>query len=229
MDIYYRDDYHTVNTEYARKLLDSNLSTGSSIQASYSSDITTYYYSDVYICHRDGSKTLLASGVAQTDRVSNGSGYQTGYWTPPLTSLDIYDAIYIREYAKIYNTQYHEFITQPLLCTELNNIQWTFTRYTAKGGSDPLWWARTYYSNSTSYNTRITGISVDTGLTDINLKYYKSGTKKIAATTVLDDMQLRIRKGSTTYGLPLVETTDTRSTGHRIYDGSNTKTLVEYT
>ncbi len=65
---------------------------------------------------------------------------------------------------------------------------------------------------------------------DIGIRYRSgSTTYKIAAEELLATHKLRIRKGSTTYGIPLVATGDANASPIRIYDGSATYALAKYT
>ena len=52
-----------------------------------------------------------------------------------------------------------------------------------------------------------------------------AGTVNIGTQTLLSTHKLRIRKGATTYGIPLLATTDPDASGVRIYDGTNVKAL----
>ena len=54
---------------------------------------------------------------------------------------------------------------------------------------------------------------------DIGLRYYKGGVKKIGVDTLTASHKLRVRKGSTTYGIPLLTTADTMASAIRIYSG----------
>ena len=54
---------------------------------------------------------------------------------------------------------------------------------------------------------------------DIGLKYYKGGVKKIGVESLSASHKLRVRKGSTTYGIPLLTTADIMASGIRIYSG----------
>ena len=54
---------------------------------------------------------------------------------------------------------------------------------------------------------------------DIGLKYYKGGVEKIGVETLTASHKLRVKKGSTTYGIPLLTTADTMASAIRIYSG----------
>lgn len=69
-----------------------------------------------------------------------------------------------------------------------------------------------------------------TSYSDSGLRIRKSAsTESIGMETLSSSHKLRFRKGSTTYGIPLVATTDPYATGIRIYDGSAVKALVKKT
>jgi hypothetical protein len=53
------------------------------------------------------------------------------------------------------------------------------------------------------------------------------GTITIAAETLTATHKLRIRKGSTTYGIPLLATTDEYASPVRIYDGATVKSIAK--
>ena len=61
---------------------------------------------------------------------------------------------------------------------------------------------------------------------DIGIRLYDGSDNIEIGTEALSGHKLRIRKGSTTYGIPLVATTSNYATGIRIYDGSDEKALV---
>lgn len=60
---------------------------------------------------------------------------------------------------------------------------------------------------------------------DIGLRFYDNGSVQQIGTETLNNHKLRIRKGSTTYGIPLVATNDVNASTIRIYDGSAVKSL----
>ena len=61
---------------------------------------------------------------------------------------------------------------------------------------------------------------------DIGIRFYKgAAVYKIGVEPLLSTHKLRIRKGSTTYGIPLLATTDALASPIRIYDGSAVKSL----
>jgi len=61
--------------------------------------------------------------------------------------------------------------------------------------------------------------------TDIGLRYYKGGVIAIGVEALGASHKLRIRKGDTTYGIPLLETTDPNASPIRIYSGAALKAL----
>jgi hypothetical protein len=68
------------------------------------------------------------------------------------------------------------------------------------------------------------------GYEDIGIRYRSGSTTYIiAGEELLSTHKLRIRKGSTTYGIPLVATNDASASPIRIYDGSAVKALAKYT
>ena len=72
-------------------------------------------------------------------------------------------------------------------------------------------------------------IKIATGLyvpyIDIGLRVRKLGSTINIGAKTLDGHKLRIRKGATTYGIPLVATNDPTASPIRIYDGANVKSL----
>ena len=65
---------------------------------------------------------------------------------------------------------------------------------------------------------------------DIGLRIRTStATIKIGVLDLEATHKLRIRKGNTTYGIPLLATTDAEASGLRIYDGSAVKALPKVT
>ena len=60
---------------------------------------------------------------------------------------------------------------------------------------------------------------------DIGLRVRTSGGTIKIGTLALDGHALRVRKGGTTYGIPLLATSDDSASGLRIYDGSAVKAL----
>jgi hypothetical protein len=65
-----------------------------------------------------------------------------------------------------------------------------------------------------------------TPYTDIGLRF-RTGTATIKiGVQALDGHKLRIRKGATTYGIPLVATSDPNASKIRFRDGATTKALV---
>lgn len=64
-----------------------------------------------------------------------------------------------------------------------------------------------------------------TAITDIGIRIKTSTGTDIIPAQTLGTHKLRIRKGATTYGIPLVATTHPYASGLRIYDGSTTKAL----
>ena len=94
---------------------------------------TTYFNSDVYIRHSDGSEDLLASGIAQTTRdAPSSSGYQNATWVCPETVLASGDAIRVWNWIKIHIEEgAYSWITEPLMHGTLESSTWTFRRYTA--------------------------------------------------------------------------------------------------
>ena len=65
--------------------------------------------------------------------------------------------------------------------------------------------------------------------TDIGLRIKGSSTVTIGGETLDSSHKLRFRKGTTTYGIPLLATTDLDASGLRIYDGSAVKALPKKT
>lgn len=80
-----------------------------------------------------------------------------------------------------------------------------------------------FYENSTySITLSVTYVAY----TDIGLRIRTStATIKIGVQTLDATHKLRIRKGDTTYGIPLLALDDPSASGLRIYDGANVKAL----
>lgn len=81
-----------------------------------------------------------------------------------------------------------------------------------------------YYTENATYKPYLL---IQTGISDIGIRVRTAGgTIKIGAEP-LDGHKLRIRKGDTTYGIPLLATNDANASPVRIYDGANVKSLPE--
>ena len=64
---------------------------------------------------------------------------------------------------------------------------------------------------------------------DIGLRVRAGASTLKIGTQALDGHALRIKKGGTTYGIPLIATSDASACGIRIYDGANVKSVPEVT
>jgi hypothetical protein len=60
---------------------------------------------------------------------------------------------------------------------------------------------------------------------DIGLRFYDDNTVKKIGVQTLGTHKLRVRKGTTTYGIPLAATTDSKASTVRIYHGSLVRAL----
>lgn len=65
--------------------------------------------------------------------------------------------------------------------------------------------------------------------TDIGIRLKPAGSTLKIGTQTLAGHALRIRKGATTYGIPLIATNDGSACGFRIYDGSAVKSIPKVT
>ena len=235
---YHRSDTHTINGLDAYQLKTTNTAASSYFTSSALApgcQIATYK-SNVIRRQADGTETVLGSDVAETSRSKNGEGYQSATWNSPETSLNTSDAIKIVE--KHGTAEKGAFITEQLGATKLDAATWTFTRYTLynctiNDPNVPNWitTGRTYFGDS-SYNTRIEnfsytpavsyvdcGLRIRTGTLTLTIACEPAGTLTSA---------LRIRKGTTTYGIVLVATTDANASPIRINTSSGVKALRKY-
>ncbi len=241
--LYLRSDQHTINTITAYKLLITNSSSIGNIADSDSYGIpsanTSYHeISDVDIVHSDGSITAVGSGIrAQNTRTVAGTGEQNANWSCPETSMLVTDAIRIRVYTRMESTPSLSantyFITEQLGWTKLKATTWTFYKWTEFAAQliDPphdVWQFGTkiQFGNSAPNNSRITNIDFESYI-DVGLRIKSSGGIVTigAQTLVEDEHKLRIRKGGTTYGIPLITPGGADDSGIRIYDGSSVKAL----
>lgn len=145
------------------------------------------------------------------------------------------DAIRIVE--KIGRRTLGTFITPQLGWTKLKSEQWSFVRYTYINGAEVYYpqppphfvyrfIAKLIWGDS-SHATRISGVGyisyLDKG---VRIKT-SSGIIKIGLQELKASHKLRIRKDSTTYGIPLLDTNDNDASPVRIYDGRSIKALPE--
>ena len=228
---YMRNDTHTINSLLANKLgtTDTTGTSGSCSRPDDGGTITFDY--DVLIRHSGGTTTSLGTGVAQTSRVQgNGYGFQSATWVCPSTSMVSTDAIElimnIGASGAYAGNRY--FITSQLGWSKLEASTWTIKRYTYVtdvygfkfGGF--LWGGSSGDPLQDNTDCKITNISYTT-YTDIGIRV---GALKIG-TLAVGTNALRIRKGGTTYGIPLIATNDGSACGIRIYDGANVKSVPE--
>ena len=232
---YMRNDTHTINSLLANKLGTTD-TTGVSpyLHRPDNGGTITYDY-DVLIRHSNGTTTSVGTGVAQTSRVEgNGYGFQTATWACPSTSMVSTDAIElimnIGASGAYAGNRY--FITSQLGWSKLEASTWTIKRYTANidcygytGGSF-YWGGSSGDPLQDNTDCKITGISYTT-YSDIGLRVYDGSSVVKIGTQALDGHALRVRKGATTYGIPLIATNDGSACGIRIYDGSNVKSVPE--
>lgn len=175
--LYCRSDTQTVNTIFGYILSDTNSSSSDSFYAystrNTSSTIVSHGYTNanVAIIHADGSSTVLATAIAQTDRASSSnmdeSVVESVSWSCPDTTLVPTDALQITWHAETFmpdaaagNTD-RLFITVPLNWSKLNSATWTLYRYRRyrrlNTGNEREVWSYIYHGDST-YTTYITGI-----------------------------------------------------------------------
>ena len=232
LTLYHRSDTHTVNGLNAYKLEETNSASNGYFGIDIVGTITGYYKSDVKIRHSDGSETIIGSNVAQTSRSSNDEGYQSATWSCPQTQLNSGDALLIKECALLSSyTGERQFITKQLDYLGLASATWTFTRWTT-------WYNYLFMGNyrtkalirhgSSSYATRVSGVELQQYV-DIGLRIYDgSGTIQVACEpSGTLTSALRIRKGTTTYGIVLVDTTDSNASKIRIKTNSGIKAIAK--
>lgn len=233
---HFRGDQHTVNGLTAYKLLttqgddEQRLDLGPWLCGSpdpYGAN------SDVYIRHADGSEDLLGSAIAGTSLMNDPGGYANGTWNCPETSLVGTDAIKIVERVILYGVSGPAtWITEQLGWTKLNAATWTFRRMTFLGGTyipQPPYYI--FYAGirhgTSSYDTQLQDVDYISYL-DIGIRLKTgNGTIKIGALSDLTGHPLRIRKGDTTYAIPLVPINDPSASAIRGYDGNNVMALPE--
>ena len=229
---YHRSDQHTINGLSAYQLKTSNSSS-----VVYSDlgglfiDPVCYWRSDVYVRHSNGNEDLIGSDVAEVSRNGDGEGYQSNTWNCPETNLATTDALKIVEKIVIESESVtRSFITEQLGATKLEASTWTFIRYTYIVINESPYppemevEARLYHGDA-SHATRIEGIEW-ISYQDIGIRVQTdSGVIKIGVMDLESSHKLRIRKGNTTYGIPLLDVTDSNASPIRIYDGSNVKAL----
>ncbi len=230
---HFRGDQHTISGQLGYKLGTSQGDTIIHVALGpLLLGIATYSCnSDVYIRHVDGSETLLGSSIASTSLTTDPGGYLDGTWNCPETDLVTTDAIKIVERTILEGgTATETWITDQLGWTKLNATTWTFHRMTFLGvgyiPQPPHW----LFFAATTHGT----IAGDTQVQNIGYISYSdigirlkagNGTIKIGTLADLTGHSLRIRKGDTTYAIPLVETENPIASGIRIYDGSAIKAL----
>lgn len=223
--LYYRDD---------ETLSESQGSSSDTISTNESGYRWTHRF-DTYtvkIYHADTSTTQVGgTSVASMDRYINlgdNKGIQSDTWACPGASMVATDRIQIVDRVFCVQTggpTSKTFLSAQLGWTVLNASTWTFYKYTRsyQAGDPPYAW--TYYGNST-YDTRITNINY-TSYADIGLRIRAGASTIKVGTLAVGTNALRIRKGATTYGIPLIATNDGSACGFRIYDGSAVKSIPE--
>jgi len=236
--LYHRSDQHTINGLGAYNLNISNSASSTYMEGQFGGGGCAYahWYSDIYIRHSDESETKIGSNVALVVRENIGEGYQSANWNCPETSLNPTDAIKIVE--KVGNLDgsiifgNRVFITEQLGAIKLNAYTWNFNRYThfvdcVYAG----YWLTTtrLHHGGSSHATRVEGFSylayIDCGLRVYNETATQTISCEPAGTLT---SPLRIRKGDTTYGIVLVDTTDSSASKIRINTSSGVKALREY-
>ena len=227
---YLRNDQHTINGLAAYKLTDTK-SSGTAVEGFL--ETGTIHNCDVLIRHLDNSETSLGTEVGETTRINTSYGYLTGTWVCPATNLATTDAIKIVSRIKGggYAVTYTH-VTAQLGMTKILSTTWSFYRWSlynipymtfgviAAGG---LWVDDARYDAS---DTAISNVSLQ-AYTDIGLRI-KAGAEVVTIGALDLDAgthKLRVRKGGTTYGIPLITPGGADDSGVRIYDGSNVKTV----
>lgn len=233
---YFRGDQHTVNGVTGYKLTTSNSSSGSNFDAGELAPGCGggSYDFDIIRVENDGTETTIGSARAETTRSSGGEGIQSATWSCPETYLETTDAIKIVARVTIIGLtiETRTFITSQLGATKLDTATWTFYRYSFYGcvpfPSNPGLYENIgkIYHGDSSHATRTTGISYTT-YQDVGIRLYNGTSVVKIGAQELDGHKLRFYDGSTTYGIPLLDTSDGDASPVRIYDGSNVKALPE--
>jgi len=226
---YYRSDTHTINGLNAYQLKESNSSSTATLETGGTD--TAYWKSDVIIRHSDGSETTIGSNVAEVYRDGESYEYSSNTWSCPETSVTETDAIKIVE--KIYEwttlKTTRNFITEQLGAIKIQAGTWTFTRwceFEPYGEYNDVYY-RLKHGSSTN-ETKVSDVDILTYV-DIGLRVYNGSEIIQVACEPSGTLTspLRVRKDTTTYGIVLVDTTDSNASKIRIETSSGIKAIAK--
>lgn len=160
---YYCSSQHYINGVWGRPLLETQGNLGEYIAVE--EDNVAYWDCQVSLLHANSTETPLHEGwIAQSYRNQNGQGLQSITWTPLRTNISPTDALKIVERVSVGSSiATRTFITEQLNFNRLQNTQWTFYRWTKFTDLYDSVLAEFYYG-STTYNSRIEGITLDDNL-----------------------------------------------------------------